>query len=68
MGGGEAAGVGGIGESPATMGQFHGIPPGGLTLKRKLAPKKSPKKLSVNKNWKKSFAKFGSKIAGGRGA
>jgi hypothetical protein len=62
MGSGEL----GVSEAPATAGSFHSIGPGGLPLKKKVMPKASPKKLSANKNWKKSFSKFGSKISGGK--
>jgi len=59
----------GIGESPAIPGSFHGMPPGGLTLKKKVWPKTSPKKLTVKKNWKTSFNKFNSrKGVGARGS
>lgn len=57
----------GIGEAPS----FHSIGPGGIPLKKKMFPKSSPKKLSFNKNWAKSFNKFASKktgIGGKRGA
>ncbi len=57
-------GMGGVGEAPATAGSFHGIPPGELTLKRKLKPKTSPKKLKENKGSKKSFEKFSGKMGG----
>jgi len=61
MGGGEM----GVGESPAMPGSFHGIG-SGLPLKKKVMPKKSPKKLAENKQWKKSFNKFNT--AGGKRA
>jgi hypothetical protein len=67
MGGGEAAGVAGIGESPSMGPLIRGMGPGGLPMKKKVMPKKSPKRLAENKHWKKSFSKFGSKIAGGKG-
>ena len=59
MGGGEM----GVGESPASPGSFHGIS-GGLPLKKKVMPKKSPAKLQANKKWKASFSKFNT--AGGK--
>ena len=55
----------GVGESPAMPGSFHGIG-SGLPLKKKVMPKKSPKKLAENKQWKKSFNKFNT--AGGKRA
>jgi hypothetical protein len=54
----------GIGESPAGAPRVMG--PGGLNLKRKLVPNKSRLKLTVKKNWKKSFSKFTGKIGGGK--
>lgn len=62
MGGGEAAGVTGVGESPA----FHAIGPGGIQLKKKVMPKRAPKKLTVKKHWKASFQKFATKISGNK--
>ena len=54
MGSGEM----GVGEGPATAGSFHSIGPGGIPLKKRVMPKKSPGKLSMKKNWKQSFKKF----------
>ena len=60
----------GVGEAPGQAGSFHGMP-AGIPLKKKMFPKASPKKLTSNKNWTKSFNKFASKktgIGGKRGA
>ena len=38
----------------------------GIPLKKRVMPKPSPKKLTMRKNWKASFEKFGSKIGGKR--
>ena len=62
MDGGET----GVGESPATIGGFHSIGPGGIPMKKKVYPKASPKKLTEKKTWKKSFNKFASKKFGGQ--
>ena len=56
----------GMGESPAMPGSFHALGPGGLPLKKKLAPKSEPKKLTMKKNWKGSFSKFQTRMAGGK--
>ena len=56
-GGSEGGAVSG---SPATPGTFHGFS-GGLPLKKKVMPKKSPSKLSVVKTWKATFNKFNTK-------
>jgi len=53
----------GVGEAPAMGPSMKGIGPGGLTLKKKVAPKASPKKLKENPQWKKSFAKFATKMS-----
>lgn len=50
----------GVGESPATAGSFHSIGPGGIPMKKKVMPKKSPKKLRFKKGWEKSFGKYSS--------
>ena len=60
MGGGET----GVGESPAGSPTFHGIGPGGLPMKKKVWPKAAPKKLKQNKEWQKSFNKYGTKFRG----
>jgi len=54
----------GVGESPA--GSPRGMGPGGLVLRKKLIPKKSPVKLVAKKGWKKSFGKYSGKIGGGK--
>lgn len=56
----------GMGESPAMPGSFHALGPGGIPLKKKLAPKSDPKKLTMNKQWKKSFNKFATKMFSGK--
>ena len=64
-GGGSVQGIGGGmgtgGGSPVT----RAIGPGGFPMRKKVMPKKSPKKLSVNKNWKRSFNKFATKMSAG---
>jgi hypothetical protein len=48
------AGETGVSESPG----IRPIGPGGIPMKKKVMPKKSPKKLKLNKNWHESFGKF----------
>ena len=58
---------GSIGEAPNTSpGRLMGQ--GGLALKKKLAPKAAPKKLTEKKGWKKSFSVYTTKLVKGKKA